>query len=62
LEGANDELVRAQRRADAVEADNRRLMQDTHALRQTNAMLNERVQMVIKRASAATDANKVRKY
>jgi mevalonate pyrophosphate decarboxylase len=34
-------------------------MQDTHALRQTNVMLNERVQMVIKRATSASDANKV---
>jgi len=34
-------------------------MQDTHALRQTNTMLNERVQMVIKRATTAADANKV---
>lgn len=33
--------------------------QDSHTIRQTNAMLNERVQMVIKRATAAADANKV---
>ena len=59
LETVNDELVRTRNRVEAVEADNRRLMQDTHALRQTNTMLNERVQMVIKRATSAADANKV---
>jgi len=59
LETFNDELVRARNGIEAVEADNRRLMQDTHALRQTNTMLNERVQMVIKRATTAADANKV---
>lgn len=51
--------MRLQRRAEMVEADNRRMMQDTHSLRQTNAMLNERVQLAIKRAAAATDANKI---
>jgi chromosome segregation ATPase len=59
LEGANDELVRGRNRIDAVEADNRRLMQDTHALRQTNVMLKERVEMVIRRATSAADANKI---
>ena len=59
LETLNEELVRTQQKVDAVEADNRRLMQDAHGLRQTNAMLNERVQMVIKRATAAADANKI---
>lgn len=59
IETANDELVRSRNRVDAVEADNRRLMQDTHALRQTNVMLKERVEMVIKRATNAADANKI---
>ena len=59
LETVNDQLIRTKNKVDAVEADNRRLMQDTHALRQTNVMLNERVQMVIKRATSASDANKV---
>lgn len=59
LETFNDELVRARNSIESVEADNRRLMQDTHGLRQTNTMLNERVQMVIKRATTAADANKV---
>lgn len=59
IETANDELVRSRNRTDAVEADNRRLMQDTHALRQTNVMLKERVEMVIKRATNAADANKI---
>ena len=59
LEGANDELVRSRNRTEAVEADNRRLMQDTHALRQTNVMLKERVEMVVKRATHASDANKI---
>ena len=58
IETANDELKRGRNRVDAVEADNRRLMQDTHALRQTNMMLKERVEMV-KRATSAADANKI---
>lgn len=33
-------------------------MQDTQGLRQTNAMLNERISLIISRATAATDANK----
>ena len=49
----------SQRRLDAVEADNRRLMQDVYGLRQTNHMLNERVSAIVKRAAAAGDANKV---
>ena len=59
IETLNDQLIQAQRRIDAVDADNRRLMQDSHGLRQTNLMLNERVQMIIKRASAATEANRL---
>jgi chromosome segregation ATPase len=59
LEGANEQLVQTQRRIDAVEADNRRLMQDLYGLRQTNQMLNERVATIIKRAAAAGDANKI---
>ena len=59
LEAVNDELIRTKKGVESCEADNRRLMNDTHALRQTNSMLNERVQMVIKRATSAADANKV---
>ena len=59
IETLNEEIVRSQRRLEAVEADNRRMMQDSHSIRMSNAMLNERVQMVMKRASAAADANKV---
>ncbi len=59
LEALNDELIRTKKGVESCEADNRRLMNDTHALRQTNSMLNERVQMVIKRATSAADANKV---
>ena len=59
VEALNEELVRTQQKVEAVEADNRRLMQDTHGMRQTNSMLNERVQMVLKRATAAADANKI---
>jgi predicted nuclease with TOPRIM domain len=58
-EQLNVALVSGQQRLDAVEADNRRLMQECHSLRQTNAMLNERVTMVMKRASASADANKI---
>ena len=59
VESSNEQLVLLQRRQDAVEADNRRLMQDVYGLRQTNQMLNERVSSIIKRASSAGDANKV---
>ena len=34
-------------------------MQESHSLRQSNGMLTERMQLVIKRAASATDANKV---
>ena len=59
VEKANDELTRGQRRTEAMEADNRRLMQDVHGLRATNAMLNDRVQAIIKRAGEAGEANKL---
>mmetsp|Transcript_2324 Transcript_2324/g.3663 ORF Transcript_2324/g.3663 Transcript_2324/m.3663 type:complete len:1405 (+) Transcript_2324:94-4308(+) len=59
LDTLNDQLVRAQNTIESIEADNRRLMNDTHGLKQSNVMLNERVNMIIKRAGAATDANKL---
>jgi chromosome segregation ATPase len=59
LESTNEQLVQLQHRLDTVEADNRRLMQDSYGLRQTNQMLNERVAAIIKRAAAAGDANKI---
>jgi chromosome segregation ATPase len=58
-ESLNERLVRLQEKLETVESDNRRMMQDSFGLQQTNAMLNERVQLVIRRATAATDANKV---
>lgn len=33
--------------------------QDTSGLKQNNVMLNERINMIIKRAGAATEANKL---
>lgn len=59
IERINDELVRSQREKEVLEADGRRTMQEIHGLRSTNIMLTERVQMVIKRATATADANKV---
>ena len=59
LETINDEMVRSRGNLEAVEADNRRLMQDTHALKQKNAMLKERVTLVIQRATKAADNNKI---
>ena len=59
LEKVNEEAARGARRMEAMEADNRRLMQEVHGLRSTNAMLNERVQAVIKRAGEAGEANKL---
>eukprot|EP01038_Epipyxis_sp_PR26KG_P014135 gene14135-18964_t len=59
LERMNDELVREQQVMDDVRTDNRKLLQDCYSLRQTNEMLNERVNLMIKRAAAASDANKV---
>jgi len=55
----NEQLVRYQQKIDAVESDNRRMMQDLHQARQTKNMLDERIQVVMKRASAAADANKI---
>ena len=59
VEALNGQLISNQRHLDSVEADNRRVLQDAHGLRQTNLMLNERIQMIIKRATAAGDANKL---
>lgn len=55
----NEELVNEHKKTDSIEADNRRMIQDMHGLKQTNTMLNERIQLIIKRASDASDANKV---
>ena len=49
----------SEQKIDAIEADNRRMMQDLHQARQTKNMLDERIQVVMKRASAAADANKI---
>jgi hypothetical protein len=35
------------------------MIQEMHGMKQTNNMLNERIQLVIKRAADAGDANKV---
>lgn len=59
VEALNDELIRAQRRSDAVEADNRRLMQEAVGLRQSATVLQERLQMVMRRAATCGDGNKV---
>jgi hypothetical protein len=59
VERMNDELVRAQRALEVQAAESRRVVQESHGLQSTNSMLAERVQMVIKRATAAADANKV---
>ena len=59
VESLNDQLIAGQRRIDALNADNQRLMQESLGLRKTNSHLNERVQMAFKRAASATDANKL---
>lgn len=59
LDTLNDQLVRAQHKMENIEADNRKMAHDTSGLKQNNVMLNERINMIIKRASAATEANKL---
>jgi chromosome segregation ATPase len=59
IEELNEELVKAQRNYEAVQVDSRRLVQELQSLRQSNTLLTERMQLVIKRAAAATEANKV---
>ena len=59
LDALNDHLVRTQHKLEAAEAENRKMMQDTSGLKQNNVMLNERINMIIKRAGAATEANKL---
>lgn len=58
LELLNDKLVRADDRVRALEGDRRTAMQDKQGLAQNNAMLNERVALVINRATAAVESNK----
>lgn len=59
LDVINEKLVQYQRRVDSLEGDNRRLMQEQHGWQQNNALLNERNAVIMKRASAANEANKV---
>ena len=59
MDTLNGQLVRAQHKIESMESDNRQMMQDTSGLKQSNVMLNERINMIIKRAGAATDANKM---
>jgi chromosome segregation ATPase len=59
LEVVNDKLIQLQRRIDSLEIDNRRLMQEQHGWQQNNALLNDRNAVIMKRASAANEANKV---
>ena len=59
LDTLNDQLIRTQHKVEALEADNRKMVHDTSGLKQNNVMLNERVNMILKRAGAATEANKL---
>jgi hypothetical protein len=59
LEGLGEQLLRAQHTIEGLEADNRKMMHDTHGLQQNNVLLGERVSLIIKRAGAATEANKL---
>ena len=44
---------------DALDSDNRRLQRDSQSLQQTNAMLNERINQTIQRATATSEANSI---
>lgn len=59
LDVLNDKLVQYQRRIETMESDSRRAVQEYHGLQQNHAMLNERNAVIMKRASAAGEANKV---
>lgn len=59
IELMTDSVQDMQRKVESVEADNRKMVQDSHALKQSNAMLNERLTIVMKRAAASAEANKV---
>jgi hypothetical protein len=59
LEVLNDQLVRAADRLQQAETDRRQIVQDTVSLRQTNAMLNERITLILTRATSAIESNKM---
>lgn len=59
IELMTDSVQDMKRKVDSIEADNRKMIQDAHALKQSNAMLNERLTIVMKRAAASAEANKV---
>ncbi len=59
IELMTDSVQDMQRKVESIEADNRKMVQDSHALKQSNAMLNERLTIVMKRAAASAEANKV---
>lgn len=59
IELFTDQIQQLQKKCDGVEQENRRLLQEAHNWRQTNAMLNERLTILMKRATAATESNKV---
>ena len=59
LEALNDQLVRAGDRLQQAETDRRQIVQDAASLRQTNAMLNERITLILARATSAIESNKM---
>lgn len=59
IETLNSQLVSSAQSIEAVEADNRRMIQENYTLTQANKMLHERITMLLKRATSASDANKV---
>eukprot|EP01035_Chromulina_nebulosa_P019558 gene19558-25458_t len=54
-----EELAKRSRTIEAIEADNRRFLNDTHSLRQTNVMLNDRQQHLLNRVNELIDSSKV---
>lgn len=59
LELFTDQIQQLQKKTEALDAENRRLLQEIYSGKQSNAMLNERLAILLKRATAATDSNKV---
>ena len=59
IEMLNDSIQDMQRKVDAMESDNRKMISETHGMKQTNALLNERLAIIMKRAAASNEANKV---
>lgn len=59
IELFTNQITQLQKKSDHFEEESRRLVNELHNWKQTNAMLNERLSIIMKRATASNDSNKV---